>query len=371
MKSRLYGVDHMANITMPSQIIPTPLWRTLVLSVGFVAVVIACAVSCSSLGAVTSPGALDSAEYLSVDGAELYLHVRGADSRAPVMLWLHGGPGGAERPLFRYYNSEIENHFVVVYWDQRGAGRSFSDQANPSLLTVARHLADLDSVVDHLMRTLRRDRVVLVGHSWGSALGMLYARAHPEKVSAFVGVNQIVSMREAHVAEYTFLKKEAARRGDEKMLRRLEAIGAPPFDSAKEAFAVEELVKEYGGLFHQEPNRFWVAFCGIFRGLVTPWEIPRFIRANNVSLEAMHDELLKLDLARDVPALDVPVLFFLGRYDRHTDSEIASTYFGHLKAPLKRLIWFDESAHNIPFEEADRFNTTLVRELQALGILQR
>lgn len=347
-----------------------PLWRVLVLFVGFV-VVIACAVSCSSVGAVVSPGALDYAEYLSVDGAELYLHVRGADSRAPIMLWLHGGPGGAERPLFRYYNSALENHFIVVYWDQRGAGRSFSSQADPGLLTVARHLADLDSVVDHLIRTLRQDRVILVGHSWGTALGMLYARAHPEKVSAFVGVNQIVSMREAHVAEYTFLQKEATKRGDQKTLRRLEAIGEPPFDSAKEALGVEELAREYGGLFHQEPNRFGVVFGAIFRGLVTPWEIPSFIRANHISLDAMHDELLGLNLTRDVPSLNVPVLFFLGRHDRHTDSRIASRYLGDLKAPFKRLVWFDESAHNIPFEEADRFNITLVRELQALDMLPR
>jgi pimeloyl-ACP methyl ester carboxylesterase len=89
-------------------------------------------------------------EYLAVDGARLFLLTHGTDRRAPVLLWLHGGPGGPERPLFRYFNGVLENHCVVAYWDQRGAGRSFDPQADPHRLTISRHLADLDAVVDHL-----------------------------------------------------------------------------------------------------------------------------------------------------------------------------------------------------------------------------
>ena len=87
----------------------------------------------------------------------------------------------------------------------------------------------------------------------------------------------------------------------------------------------------------------------IFSGLVTPWEIPRLIQANNISLEAMNEELLGLDLARSVPSTGVPVLFFLGRYDRHTDGRLAATYFATLCVPVKRLVWFEKSAHNVPF----------------------
>jgi pimeloyl-ACP methyl ester carboxylesterase len=106
----------------------------------------------------------------------------------------------------------------------------------------------------------------------------------------------------------------------------------------------------------------------IFSGLVTPWEIPRLIHANNVSLEAMNEELVGLDLARSVPSTDVTVLFFLGRYDRHTEAKLAATYFASLRAPGKRLVWFEKSAHNIPFEEPRLFNATVVRELQSIGI---
>src|SRR5215469_415480 len=148
---------------------------------------------------------INRSEHLPLDGTKLYLLTRGADRSAPVLLWLHGGPGGAERPLFRYFNSELENHFVVVYWDQRGAGSSFDPKADPHRLTIARHVADLDAVVDHLRHSLVQDKIILIGHSWGAALSLLYARAHPDKVSAFIGVNPVISTREGQQAQYDFV----------------------------------------------------------------------------------------------------------------------------------------------------------------------
>ena len=150
-------------------------------------------------------------EYVRVQDAKLYVLVRGADSAAPVLLWLHGGPGGAERPLFRYFNSELENRFVVAYWDQRGAGRSFDPAADPNRLTIAQHVADLDRIVDHLRASLSTDKIILVGHSWGAALGLLYAAAHPGKVFGLVAVNPLVSRKEAEQSDTT--SSSTRRRG--------------------------------------------------------------------------------------------------------------------------------------------------------------
>jgi len=270
--------------------------------------------------------------------------------------------------LFRYFNSELETHFVVVYWDQRGAGRSFDPEADPRRLTVKQHIADLDAVVDHLRRRLGREKIALIGHSWGTALGLLYARDHPDTVSAFIGVNQLVSMRESQRAEYEFVQAEASRRRDNDALVRLREIGPPPFITVDHEQAMEALADGYGGVFHKEPNRMWVMVRGVFSGLVTPSEIARIHRGIHASLEAMSAELLDLDLMRSVRSVNVPVLFFLGRHDRHVDSRLAAAYFEALEAPVKRLIWFEHSAHNVPFEEARLFNDTVVRELQSIGI---
>ena len=307
-------------------------------------------------------------EYLAVDGAKLFLLTRGADRRAPVLLWLHGGPGGAERPLFRFFNGGLEERFVVAYWDQRGAGRSFDPKADPHLLIVARHLADLDAVVDHLRRDFGRDKIILVGHSWGGALGLLYAQAHPEKVSALIAVAPLISLREAEQAQYEFVLAEASRRKDDDALARLRKIGPPPNKTVGQQIAMEDLAQRYGGAFHREPHKMWVVLRGIFAGVVTPWELPRLFRAIHVSLAAMNDELLGLDVSRSVPSLDVPVVFFLGRYDRHADAKLAAAYLEALHAPVKRAIWFENSAHNVPFEEPALFRASVESVLQSIAI---
>jgi pimeloyl-ACP methyl ester carboxylesterase len=327
--------------------------------------VLAC---CSPDRAIAEAASICASERLAIDGAELFVLTRGADRRTPVLLWLHGGPGGAERPLFRYFNGALEDHFVVVYFDQRGAGRSFDPEADPRRLTVARHLADLDAVVDHVRNGLGQSTVTLLGHSWGGALGLLYAHSHSDKVAAVVAVSPVVSTRAGQRAEYDFVRAEASRRNDEEALAQLRDIGAPPHANATEVFAMEHLAERYGAVFHEQPNRMWILLLGVARGLVTPWEIPGLIRGNQVSLDAMNDELVDLDLTKSVPQVDVPVIFMLGRYDRHVSAEAAASYLDALRAPAKKVIWFERSAHNVPFEEADRFNATVLGELHAIGV---
>ncbi|MFO0700597.1 MAG: alpha/beta hydrolase [Nitrospira sp.] len=299
-------------------------------------------------------------EYLAVDGAELFLLTSGEDRRTPVLLWLHGGPGGAERPLFRYFNSELEKHFVVAYWDQRGAGRSFDSDADPHQLTVARHLADLDAVVDHLRQTLGHDKILLVGHSWGSALGLLYAQRHPNKVSMHIGVAQVVSWHQLQQGQYDFTLAEATNRNDETTLKHLHNLGPPPYATFDQQHKLYALMNQYGGGFHKQPCKLCLIAKGMATGLVTPWELISIHESFHATMDTMMPELLRLDLERTVPRVEVPVVFMLGRYDRQVDSVIAARYFDTLQAPRKELVWFDESAHNIPFEEPEAFNKAMI-----------
>lgn len=331
-----------------------------------------------ALGAVVTAGAIflgvdprqdfraiASSEMLHANGAELYLLTRGTRRDAPVILWLHGGPGGAEGPLFRLFNSALETDFVVAYWDQRGAGRSYSAAADPARLTVAQHLEDLDFVVDHLRAKFGADTIALIGHSWGSALGLLYTRRHPEKVAAFVGVGQFVSGIEGQRAQYSFVDTEARRVGDRTALTELAAIGPPPY-SASNGLRAQDLVDRFGGYFYSRPSFLMTILRGICGGYIAPWEIWKFIHANNVSLQAMNDEISQLDLRLSAPSVDAPVIFMLGRHDRHVDSRIAAAYFEQLQAPSKALIWFEGAAHNIPFEQPELFNLRVTQALHDL-----
>lgn len=313
-------------------------------------------------------GRLEVSEYIKVRSAELYVEIRGTNRAAPLMLWLHGGPGGPERPLFRYFNGALERQFLVAYLDQRGAGRSFDRAADPVRLTIAQHLEDLNSVVNHLRRVYAKDKIYLVGHSWGTVLGLLYAKAHPETVAALISVAPIVSSADHQRREYQFNLKEATRRGDINALARLRNLGAPPYASSDKLLAIEQITTNYGGVDFQSHNRTAILMHGVLLGLVTPWEISRFIEGNNVSLRAMHLELSGLDLRKEVTEIDVPIFFFLGRYDRHVDADLAASYFEALQAPQKALLWFERSAHNVPFDEPELFNERVVHSIQSIEL---
>jgi proline iminopeptidase len=197
---------------------------------------------------------------------------------------------------------------------------------------------------------------------------LLYVQHHPEKVSAFIGVAQLVSLLKAQQAQYDFVSTEAARRKDEATLAHLREIGSPPNETVDQQVVMEDLADQYGADFHKKPYKICLIIRGMITGLVTPWEFISIHRGIHASLGAMTLELLGLNLERAVPSVDVPVFFSLGRHDRHLDSRIAADYFETLRALIKRLIWFENSAHNAPFEEPELFNQTVVSALQSIGI---
>jgi len=153
---------------------------------------------------------------------------RGEDRDNPALLLLHGGPGASESALFRHYNAELEKHFLVVYWEQRGTGRSYHSDIPPASMTIEQMLRDLDQVVDLVRRRFHKDKVVLLGHSWGTVLGAMYSYRCPEKVSAYVGVAQVANVAEGAQLSCEFAVSEARRRGEDGARRELAAICPKP-----------------------------------------------------------------------------------------------------------------------------------------------
>jgi proline iminopeptidase len=326
--------------------------------------------ACTSLtlGSCAKGGgdSVDVSRRIKVGGAELYVEIRGPNRSAPLLLWLHGGPGGPERPLFRYFNSGLERHFLVAYLDQRGAGRSFDRAADATRLTVAQHLEDLDVVIDDLRQAYAKEKIYLVGHSWGTVLGLLHAKAHPKTVAALISVAPVVSFSEQQHREYAFDLAEAKRRGESDTVAELRKLGVPPYEAVDKVAALERITTRYGGVDFEPRNRTAIVIHGVLLGLATPWEIPRFIEGLHVTQRAMHAELLGVDMRKEVSAIDVPLFFFLGRHDRHVDADLAADYFEELRAPKKVLQWFERSAHNVPFDEPRLFNERVMQAIQSI-----
>lgn len=313
------------------------------------------------------PGSVASMELVRIGGVNQCVWFRGSSTSNPPLILLHGGPGASESALFRRFNAELERHFLVVYWEQRGTGRSFNADIAPESMTITQLVRDLDEVVQLVRRRFHHDKVVLLAHSWGTVLGTLYAARHPERVAAYVGVAQIADMARGDHLSYAFAVAEARKRGNVAALLALQAIGPPPYPSVDARLAVGRWVERFGGSFHANLSTgklIWAALRTDEADLV---DLIQFGRGNRFSLERLHGELSQLDLTRSGRSFAVPVLFLLGRHDWQVPAVLAAQYFATIEAPLKRLVWFERSAHNPPFEEPEHFNSVLIREVKPLA----
>jgi pimeloyl-ACP methyl ester carboxylesterase len=224
---------------------------------------------------------------------------------------------------------------------------------------------DLDEVVELVRDRFGKERVVLLGHSWGSALGILYTTRHPEKVAAYVGIGQVVDMAEGERLSYGYARTEATRRHHRRALKALDRIGPPPH-TVDEMLTSRRWVERFGGAFHGNLSTgklIWAALRTDEANLV---DLIKFGQGNRFSLRHLWPEFRRFKVDDTLTSFEVPVIFLLGRYDWEVPSVLAARYFEHLHAPDKRLIWFEHSAHNPPFEEPELFNRTLIDVLGPL-----
>jgi len=306
------------------------------------------------------PGSIAEIEYLRLGGVEQWVMIRGESVANPPLILLHGGPGLSETGFFRYFNAELEKSFTVVYWDQRGAGKSFDPELPRSSLTVEQLIADLDELVDAVRARLGKDRVTIFGHSWGAALGVLYCARFPHKVAAYVGSGQIGDSKEGEARSYDYVLARAQQLRHRRALKALRAIGPPPYD-ARSLWTERMWLQRLDG--NLSPRSLWNLGRVILGGPESSiFDLPATFRAFRVTLEAMWDEVSTLNLLELAPSLQVPVFFFLGRNDHFVPPEVSVAYFDALTAPSKQLVWFEASGHEPFMDEAAKFNAQM-REL--------
>jgi len=313
----------------------------------------------------TLPGSVAEIRYLELGGVEQWVMSRGASVENPALIHLHGGPGLSESAFFRHFNSPLERGFTVISWDQRGANRSYDRNLPGASMTVERFVSDLDELVSAVCARLRQSRVVIFGHSWGSALGVLYAARHPERVAAYVGSGQIGDWAKAERLTYEFALAEAVRQGKPGAVRALRAIGPPPH-SGELAMKHRLLLMQLDG--QMKPRYLWKVARVLFsNGESSFLDLPRFWRGMEFSMDVMWPEVTRLNLVIQVPELRVPVFFFLGRHDHIVFPETSVEYFEALRAPSKELIWFENSGHEPFMDEPEKFNTAMLERVRPLA----
>jgi len=303
------------------------------------------------------PGSIAEAGYLRLGGLDQWVMIRGESLANPPLILLYGGPGLSETFFFRHFNAPLEKIFTLVYWDQRGSGKSFDSEIPRSSMTLEQFIADLDDLVEAVRQRVGQEKVTIFGHSWGSVLGVLYAARFPEKVAAYAGSGQIGDWVAAESASYAFTLAEAWRLDNRKALEELRAIGPPPY-SAKSLWTQRIWLNRFEG--HLNTKTLWDLGRILLEGPeISIADLPNLIRGFRFSLDAMWDEVSRINLMELVPALRMPVFFLLGRHDHWVSPETSVAYFNALTAPSKRLVWFEESGHEPFVDEPAKFNASM------------
>jgi pimeloyl-ACP methyl ester carboxylesterase len=309
------------------------------------------------------PGTIASIETVRINGLDQKMIIRGRDTTKPVLLYLHGGPGSPEFPFVRQFNSGIEDLFVVCYWDQRGSGLSYSDNIAPETMTLSQFIEDTREVSKYLIKNFKRDKIFLLGHSWGTVLGSFTAQKYPEYFYCLISVGQVARQGQSELLSYNYVLSKAKDLNDRKAINSLEKIGPPPYsDPAK---GIDNMIKErkyvtkYGGAI-----KYGNFYAEAVKALSSCREYSlmdkvNYIKGMRFTLNFFWDDIIKSDLFRDIPTQQIPVYIMQGTNDYQTAYSVAKEYFDTLKAPVKEFFTFDNSAHSPVFEEPEKFEEIL------------
>jgi len=308
-------------------------------------------------------GSVAEMQRVKLGGVEQSITIRGRNAKAPILIWLHGGPGQDETGLWRLYNAALEDHFVVVYWTQRGTGRSYDSSIPAASMTLQQFVADLDQLIGILKSRFNQNKVVLAGHSWGTNIGVAYTQQHPENVSAYVSIGQIANSAEGERRSYAWVMAEAKRRNDAEAVADLERLGAPPYPIASILVQRSWLGKFGGGSFHDDVPLIELMLRSFRASEVTWYDGIKYRAGAYFSLDALSPQVAKFDWLHTATQFKVPIFIVAGRYDHNTDAGLAHEYFDKIAAPIKQFKWFEKSAHSPQFEEPAAFNAFMINQV--------
>ncbi|MFT4413814.1 alpha/beta fold hydrolase [Fredinandcohnia humi] len=303
-------------------------------------------------------------EQVEINGTELEVMIRGVDQNNPIILFVHGGPGCSEIPYVRKYQDQLEENFTIVHYDQRGSGKSYHFFEDYSNLSTDLHVEDLLALTEYIKDRFSQQKVLLIGHSFGTYIGMKAAAEAPEHFFAYIGIGQVADseMSERDSLEYTL--KQARFAENVKDVRKLESLRESV--ETGEQLTPRNLVRKYGGAARliNDNLDYYTGF--LFNPEYNLLDVVRYLKGVSISQEILLPERKKQNIIKIVTKLDLPVYFVMGQYDYMTSVDAAKAYFEELEAPVKEFVLFEKSAHYPQFEEEDEFAEWLNRTLEEL-----
>ena len=308
---------------------------------------------------------IDIKKKIIINGVRQRIHIVSEDIQKPVLLFLHGGPGVPNRHSILTQHRDLLDTFTIVTWDQRGTGGSYYDVPEESL-TIKQITEDAKELVRYLCYEFKKDKIFVIGGSWGSELGVWLSYRYPEHIAAFVGFGQVVNIAKNEELSYEFTLEQAKMAGNEEDIKDLESVGPPVMGVYKGGFdgmmTQRQIMMKYGGYSKDEGKRSY--FDAMVKPILAsgeydPQDLVGYLLGYKRVLKAMWNEVGETDFPTTCTKFQIPVFIFDGRLDMNTPSVLVEDWFNMIEAPRKELIWFEESGHNPMGDEPEKFKKLL------------
>lgn len=299
--------------------------------------------------------------YIDLNGQRQYVMMMGQKATNPVIIYLHGGPSSPDTCMTYSFSDYLTDEYTVVCWDQRGCGRTYykNQKADPDNKTATfnQALEDVDALVDYTCERFNQDKVIIMGHSYGTVLGSEYVREHPEKVQAYIGVGQLVSLNDADMYSYEDALAKAQKAGDD--TKEMEEA----YDKYCQNPGIPTLLelRNYTSKYHpveKEAGHLGLAlfspYAGIndLRWLVKQMgDVDEYVELN----KQLFDFVLQYDAYKESMDYAVPVCMISGEEDWVCPTDKTADYLEALNAPAKQMYAIEGCGHDVHCAAPEEF----------------
>ena len=325
------------------------------------------------LGRIVAPSGIQESYKTRIGGIDQWINVRGQDKSNPIILFVHGGPASPLTPTIWQFQRPLEEYFTVVNYDQRGAGKTFNETDPDSIgdsIHIPRYVDDAIEVAEYIRKRYHKDKLILMGHSWGTIVGMGAALKRPDLFDAYVGIGQVINVRENERISFDYALEQARKDGNAEAVKALESIAPYPGDqpiTRERIIIARTWAQHYGGMsaFRDETNLYYYRAPRLSPEYDAA-DVCAIDRGNVFTLGRILPEFLEVDYS-GVRKFPVPVLMFMGRHDYTTPSAPTAAWLDKVDAPYKQGVWFEHSAHMIPWEEPGKLLVSLLTYVRPLA----
>lgn len=284
---------------------------------------------------------IDTSEIITIGGIKQYIQLKGSDDSKPMLLFLHGGPGGSLLQKAEHITGKLQQHFVVVQWDQRETGETLRLNKSSRPLTLSLFYNDTHELIDTLLKKFQKPKLYLAGYSWGSGLGFYIADKYPELLYAYLAISPVINQWSSDSISLTMLKETMGK----KARTELSQVKIP-FENA------EQLYYHRKWLLKHEGQKF--VSLTLRKSMVLAWAATWF---------TVWSQACDINLIESLPAINCPVYFFAGEKDYNTNHTITRDYFKKVSAPRKDMFLFKNAGHGLPETNPSLFQDIIIDKI--------